>query len=253
MAYRGMGQSMLATHRGPSAVPVFTPPVRRPVVMPPAPAASPTPNGPVISQNPILGQPGVLPPGTQLNASSPVSAWSMLLGPSASGQAYSSWLNAFGAPGTASRNAVPMSCIMGGIGCPSGVAGFGDYDKTANWSWMYNPPPYDFLDAPGVKAPPEFYAPATSMGLGCGNSGGCGCGCKKKGIGQADATGLFGTSLFSSTDFTQWGWGEWATIAAAAYVAYNLTSDVKGIQRTVKRSRSKSARRQRLRDEAESI
>lgn len=220
MAYRGMGQSMLPMHRGPSAVPVSMP-VRRPVVTPPRPAASPTPYSiapPAPSENPNLGP---------MKAGGP--------NPWETGQNYDYWVTAaYGAPGTASRNAVSMSCLMGGIGC----GGFGDYDKTSNWSWMYNPPPYDFLDAPGVKAPAEFYAPAASMGLGglgCGNAGGCGCGCKKKGIGQADGAGLFGTSLFQTTDFSQWGWGEYAALAAAAYFASSLFSDVKRTAKTVRR------------------
>ncbi len=52
--------------------------------------------------------------------------------------------------------------------------GFGDYDRVDNWSWLYYPPPYTFADPRALIPPPEFYAPAASMGLGCAG-GGCGC------------------------------------------------------------------------------
>lgn len=208
MLQRGMGQARV--HHGPNATAVFRPaPVFRAPVPAPAAPVSNVGGGPI--RNPYT-----------------------------TGQDYAYWVTqAYGAPGTKARAAVPMSCLMGGINCPSGM---GDYDHTGNYEWMFNPPPFNFLNARGVKPPPEMYAPAASMGLG---GLGCGCGCSKsptcnKGMGQA--AGLFGTTLFETTDFAQWGWGEWAAIAAAVYLTGSLFGDVKSggkkIRRKVRRMRA---------------
>ena len=87
------------------------------------------------------------------------------------------------------------------------------------------------------------------MGLGCGGS--CGCGGKKRGMGQA--AGLFGTSLFESADMSQWGIGEWGAIGLAIYLGVSFFGDAKTVQKKVRRSRSKSRRRQELLDEANSL
>lgn len=225
MPQRGFGR----THQGPNPVAVWVPAV----VAPQAPVI-PAPVAPVSN---VGGGP--------------------VRNPYTTGQDYAYWVTqAYGAPGTATRNAVPMSCLMGGINCPSpsGVSGMGDYDRTGDYSWMFNPPPFNFLNEAGVNPPPEMYAPAASMGLGCAGKpcGSCACN-RARGMGQA--TGLLGTTLFESTDFTQWGWGEYAVIAGGVYLLYSLTSDVKSVQRSVKRSgtRSRNRRKKELRDEADSL
>jgi len=49
--------------------------------------------------------------------------------------------------------------------------GIGEYDHVKSFAWLYNPPPFDFLDPAGVKPPPQFYAPARTMGFGAPGSG----------------------------------------------------------------------------------
>lgn len=85
------------------------------------------------------------------------------------------------------------------------MRGVGDYDRVANWSWMRNPPPYDFLNRTGVKPAPNFYAPAKTMGLGCGGSCHCGGKCSQ------------GMGLFDSLNPTTWGLGEWAIAGVAVF------------------------------------
>ena len=193
------------THRGPNPVPVRQPPVA--IAPIPMPAPVPTSN---VGGGPIRN-------------------------PYTTGQDYAYWVTQmYGAPGTPARNAVPMSCLMGGINCPSGM---GDYDRTGDYSWMFNPPPFDFLDKAGVVPPPEMYAPAASMGLGglgCAGKpcGSCACS-RNRGVGQA--AGLFGTSLFTSTDFAQWGVGEWSVIAVSVYLASSLFGDVKSGTKKIRR------------------
>lgn len=202
MPQRGIGR----THHGPNPVPAWVP----------APAPMPMIPAPVAPVSNVGGGP--------------------IRNPYTTGQDYANWVTqAYGAPGTASRNAVPMSCLMGGINCPSGM---GDYDRTGDYSWMFNPPPFNFLNTRGVNPPAEMYAPAASMGLGCAGKpcGGCGCN-RARGMGQA--TGLFGTDLFTSTDFTQWGVGEWAIIGVGIYLASSLLGDV---QTGTKKIRSKVRR-----------
>ena len=62
-----------------------------------------------------------------------------------------------------------------------------------------------------------------------------------------------GMGLFDSADWTTWGWGEWLTIAAGAYFLWKIMSDVgKGaskVKRTVRRRRSRAARRKKLEEE----
>ena len=63
-------------------------------------------------------------------------------------------------------------------------------------------------------------AAAGIQGMGCGCAGG-GCSC---GMGQ---TGIFGSSLFESTDPSTWGWGEWTAIAAGGYLLISVLSTTK--------------------------
>jgi hypothetical protein len=63
----------------------------------------------------------------------------------------------------------------------------------------------------------------------------------RRGMGQ-DTTSPFAT-LFASTDFTQWGIGEWALIGLGIYVAAKLFSDVSRGTRKVKRSLSSRRKR----------
>lgn len=88
----------------------------------------------------------------------------------------------------------------------NGRRGIGDYDAVKNWSWMYYPPPYGFANPrrPAPKAPPEFYAPAKSMGLGCGCGGTCG-GCGSR----PGLSGMFATGF----DISGWGVGEWSVVS----------------------------------------
>jgi hypothetical protein len=101
------------------------------------------------------------------------------------------------------------------------------YQQTPNWSWLFYPPPYNFLAPPatfskmGVVAPEDVLQPR-------GNGMGCACNGKMGGLGQdaTISTGLFGTGLFVSADPSQWGWGEWATIAVGGYVAVSAVGDI---------------------------
>jgi hypothetical protein len=109
------------------------------------------------------------------------------------------------------------------------------YNETANWSYLFFPPPYNFLappaslPAPGVVAPEEVLQ-AFGNGLGCSDCGGT-CG----GLGQA-STGLFGTGLFASSDPSTWGVGEYLTIAIGGYLVINVVSDAQSVGKTAKRT-----------------
>lgn len=106
--------------------------------------------------------------------------------------------------------------------------GFGAYQNVGNWTWEFDPFVFSFL-APSDSRPQP--APVISGFGGCGCGGSCGgCGGHKHGVGQA-SSGLFGTGLFTSSDPTQWGIGEWATIAGGLYVAGSLFGDIKSAGR----------------------
>ena len=104
------------------------------------------------------------------------------------------------------------------------AVGVGDYDKTGDWSWMFNPPPFNFLNARGVRPPAGFHAPPKTMGLGCGC--GCGGGCGQRGMG-----------LFDSLNPTTWGFAEWAIAAGGAFVLYHAVAGTSRARRTGRQRR----------------
>jgi len=112
-------------------------------------------------------------------------------------------------------------------------SGFGDYNQVrGSYEWMFYPPPYQFADPAKTTPPPNFYAPAASMGLGCG--GGCSCG----GTCAKSQTNI-GLGLFDSADWTTWGLGEWATIGVGLYLGMSILGDIggaaKGVRKAVRR------------------
>ena len=129
-------------------------------------------------------------------------------------------------------------------------AGLGAYANVGYWTWEFNGIEYAGMDPADSAAQP---APILGKGMGCADpahpcssckSGG-GCGGHSHGMGQA--TGIFGTNLFSSTDVSTWGWGEWLAVGVALYAVLNIVSDVKGaagsVSRSVRKSRSRAKRR----------
>lgn len=104
-----------------------------------------------------------------------------------------------------------------------------------NYSWEFYPPPYDFLSP---VCPPPGGNPAAARAAGwSGGLSGCGCG------GTCGGCGSHGMGLFDSgLDYTQWGWQEWAALAAIVYVGHKLITDVgragKGVSRSVRRLRA---------------
>jgi hypothetical protein len=110
--------------------------------------------------------------------------------------------------------------------------GFGDYDQVGDWAWEFYGPNVYAWEAPADSAPqPAPILPALSGLSGdCGCGGTCGgCG-DHHGVGQfGTGTGFLGTNLFTTTDVSQWGWGEWACVAAAIYVGGSLIGDIGGI------------------------
>jgi hypothetical protein len=81
-----------------------------------------------------------------------------------------------------------------------------------------------------------FSTPAGLLGIrgmGCPNcDGNCGMG----------QTGIFGTSLFESSDPSTWGWGEWATILVGGYVVLSVFDTTKRAARATHR-KSKAVRK----------
>lgn len=68
---------------------------------------------------------------------------------------------------------------------------------------------------------------------------------------QGPGLGMFESGM----DWTQWGVAEWITVAAGAYFAFSLISDVgrgaSKVRRTVRSSRARAAKRARLKRELE--
>lgn len=111
------------------------------------------------------------------------------------------------------------------------------YEPGMDYSWMFYPPPYNFL-SPVCRSGNQS---AGGWNLGSGNSGGlsgCGCGCG----GHGGCGGGLGQLFSSGLDFTQWGVGEWAVVAGGVYVVASVLGDVssgaKKVKRTYRRMRA---------------
>jgi len=65
------------------------------------------------------------------------------------------------------------------------------------------------------------------------------------------------SNLFSSTDFSTWGAGEWIAIAGVGFLAWQLVqgalSTGQSVKRSYRKSRKRSAQRQSLMSQLESI
>jgi hypothetical protein len=65
------------------------------------------------------------------------------------------------------------------------------------------------------------------------------------------------SNLFSSTDFTTWGVGEWVVIAAVGFLALRLVQGVfstgKSVKRAYRKRRKRSAQKSALQSELESL
>jgi hypothetical protein len=99
-------------------------------------------------------------------------------------------------------------------------SGIGDYVNSGDWSWQFDPPPYDFLaPSDSVAMPPPVLHGHGMGGCGCGGTcGGCGG----------------GLGIFDTMDISTWGVGEWGAVALGVYLLFSLMGDT---QRTVKRVR----------------
>ena len=122
-------------------------------------------------------------------------------------------------------------------------SGFGTYDRVkGSYEWMFYPPPYQFADPAKLTPPPNFYAPAQTMGLGCG--GGCSS-CAHGGPCQGKSRPVLGLCLFDSADWTTWGLGEWVTVGVGLYLGMSVIGDIGHGARTVRKAvrRRRSYRR----------
>ena len=79
---------------------------------------------------------------------------------------------------------------------------------------------------------------------GVSGVGDCGCGCGG-GCGQGLGQGLFNSGLFTSNDFSQWGWGEWAVLVVGAWGALRILGDIRGAGKTVTSGYRKRQRRRK--------
>jgi hypothetical protein len=136
-------------------------------------------------------------------------------------------------------------------------SGIGAFDQVGDWSWQYYPPPYDFL-APADSvaiAPPVLFTRSSGRNHAHGEGlnglgGGCHCGgtC-------GHCWGVSGLGLFDSMDMSTWGVGEWGVVAVGGYLAIKIFSDLsrggRAVRKTVRRRRSRSAKRARLASELE--
>jgi hypothetical protein len=114
------------------------------------------------------------------------------------------------------------------------------YQPTINWSYLFYPPPYNFLAPPLTPVSPGSPEENSIQSMGLSGTGGCnGLGCAQCGgtcgMGQA-STGLFGTGLFASSDPSTWGVGEYAVIAIGGYLAINLITDAQAAGKATKRA-----------------
>lgn len=100
----------------------------------------------------------------------------------------------------------------------------------------------------------QFTKPYAGMGA-CGSCetraslGTCCSGCAS---GQGCTGGLTGMGLFESMDFTTWGIGEWGLIALGLYLAGSVFGDVGRARKSVRRYKSRSRRRQQLKEQLRS-
>ena len=111
------------------------------------------------------------------------------------------------------------------------------YSPTQNYSWLFYPPPYNFLAPPRTPvAPGSPESSVQSMGLGsaCNGLGCASCG-GTCGMGQT-STGLFGTGLFASSDPSTWGVGEYAVIAIGGYLAINVITDAQSAGKATRKA-----------------
>jgi hypothetical protein len=136
------------------------------------------------------------------------------------------------------------------------------YSPTQNWSWLFYPPPYNFLAPPMTPvsaSSPESTVQSMGLGSACNGLGCASCGgtCGQTGVGQTDAGGLFGSGLFLSADPTQWGWGEWAVLGLGTWAAVSMVSDLgragSAAYAPIKRARSRSKKRAALQADLDSL
>lgn len=76
------------------------------------------------------------------------------------------------------------------------------------------------------------YLSAGGRGLGCAGYD-CGCGCGMNGF-TMDGSGLLGTGLFAG-DPSSWGAGEYAVLAAGAFVLYSVVFTSRKASEAVRR------------------
>jgi hypothetical protein len=136
-------------------------------------------------------------------------------------------------------------------GQPQGYQqGLGAYQRVGDWTWEFDgPEAYAFLN-PLDSAPQPAPILSGLGGCGCGGTcGGCGDG-HSHGMGQATG-GVLGTGLFSSTDISTWGWGEWVAVAGAVYLGGSLIGDIGGAASSVSGWRKSSTRAAKRRAQAQ--
>ena len=135
------------------------------------------------------------------------------------------------------------------------------YAATPNYSFLFYPPPYNFLAPPATmpksgKLAPEDVLQPMGSGMGCNGLGCTDCS-GTCGMGQTEGAGLFGTGLFVSADPTQWGWGEWGVIALGTWAAVSMVSDLgrggSALYAPIKRARSRSRKRAALQADLDSL
>jgi hypothetical protein len=113
------------------------------------------------------------------------------------------------------------------------------YQSTPNWSYLFYPPPYNFLAPPATSAKPGTLAPEDVLqpmgtGMGCNGLGCTTCG-GTCGVGQT-SSGLFGTGLFQSADPTTWGIGEWSVIGIGGFLAISAVNTSQTAARGVRKA-----------------
>ena len=132
------------------------------------------------------------------------------------------------------------------------------YSPTQNYSWLFYPPPYNFLApprTPALASSPESTVQSMGLGSACNGLGCASCN-GTCGMGQ-DSSGLFGTGLFVSADPTTWGVGEWIAIGLGTWAAVSMVSDIgragSAAYAPIKRARSRSKKRAALQADLDSL